>query len=402
MSAIGGIADMKGREVSFSELDRMRASMSLRGRKRSNAYIGGSVDMIYNSSLPNAFDSDEDVQPAVFERGGYSYALSIDSEELHSHAVFEKYRLCGIDMLGSLGGGFALALYDGERKILLLARDKYGKKPLFYQIHDGKIYFSSELKGIFSAIGQRVNVSREILSLHMSAPMGVYRATNIFCDVCEVLAGECVIFGEFGMSRFRYRENRTQRPNKKEFRGKHKELLRPYPINDVGKISETLNDALIAFDYPQFDVDMPSLCELFEICRKKGKDLVRFEDNTRSKSISYAYERQDRLGALFGISAVGASVRRDEETERYSGSLFPFLRERFFSLDASSKSFLVAVMGEKKLEYLMRRFESEKNKDTEAEVRILGMLCQCVEWARSRELAIRSGCDDAQSALSMM
>jgi len=110
-----------------------------------------------------------------------------------------------------------------------------------------------------------------------------------------VLAGECVIFGEFGMIRFRYRENRTQRPNKKEFRGKHKELLRPYPINDVGKISETLNDALIAFDYPQFDVDMPSLCELFEICRKKGKDLVRFEDNTRSKSIKIKRRNSSRF-----------------------------------------------------------------------------------------------------------
>ena len=402
MSAIGGIADMKGREVSFSELDRMRASMSLRGRKRSNAYIGGSVDMIYNSSLSNAFEEDEDVQPAVFERGGYSYALSIDAEELHSHAVFESYRICGIDMLGSLSGGFSLALYDGERKILLLARDKYGKKPLFYQIHDGKIYFSSELKGIFSAIEQRVNVSREMLSLHLSAPMGVYRATNIFCDVCEVLAGECVIFSEFGMSRFRYRENRVQRPNKKEFRGKHKELLRAYPINDADKIGETLNEALIAFDYPQFDVDMPSLCELFELCARKGKNLIRFEDSTRNKSLSYAYERQDRLGALFGVSAVGSALRGECDTEAEKYAISSFLKEKFFSLDVSEMSFLAAITGKKKLEYLIRRFESEKNKDTEAEIRILGMLCQCVEWAQSRELLIKNSDEDVQSALSMM
>lgn len=402
MSAIGGIKDIKGREVVFSELDRMRASMSMRGRKRSAAYIGGDIDMIYNSSAQNAFEDSEDLQPAIFERGRQTYALCVDSELLYSGAIFENYRLLGIDMLGSLAGGFALALYDGERRILMLARDRYGKKPLFYQIHDGKIYFSSELKGIFSAIDKRITVSREMLSLHLTAPVGVYRATNIFADLCEVLPGECVIFGELGMSRFRYRENRAQKQNKMVNKNKGAEIFRPYPIKCADMIGETISDALIAFDYPQFDADMPSVCELFDRSGKEGRYELRFEDTLRNKSLSYAYERQDRLGSLFGISAVGASVRREDDRTAERDEMSEYLKERFFSLDSSDISFLRGVVGVRKLEYLMRRFE-EKSKDTEAEIRILGMLCQCVEWARSRELLIKNSCDDLlQSALSMM
>ena len=135
MSAIGGIFDISGGEIEFSSLNRMRIAMSMRGRKRSSAYLGGNVGIIHNSASPEAFSENEDAQPAIFERGGHSFSLAMDSELLFSSAVFEGYRVSGVDFLGALGGGFALALYDGERRMLLLARDKKGKKPLFYRIY---------------------------------------------------------------------------------------------------------------------------------------------------------------------------------------------------------------------------------------------------------------------------
>ena len=216
-----------------------------------------------------------------------------------------------------------------------------------------------------------------------------------------------IIFGELGMSRFRYRENRIQssKPHKRESRGKYKELLSPYGVSDSKRIDETLCDALISFDYPQFDADMPSVCALFEASRKKGRYSVYFEDAVRNKSLSYAYERQDRLGALFGISAIGATARAENDRASERTEMVSYLKERFFSLDTCSNTFLKSVLGEKKFEYLIRRFESkdENNKDTDSEIRILGMLCQCVEWAQSRELLIiNSGDGGIQSALSMM
>jgi hypothetical protein len=202
-----------------------------------------------------------------------------------------------------------------------------------------------------------------MLSLHLCAPFGVYRATNILPDISEVLPGECILFTELGMSRFRYRENRTHRQKKRELENKATEIFYPYHIENGEKVGETLTDALIAFDYPQFDADMPSVCELFDRSGKEGRYELRFEDTLRSKSLSYAYERQDRLGSLFGISAVGASVRREDDRTAERDEMSEYLKERFFSLDNSDISFLRGVVGVRKLEYLMRRFE-EKSKDT--------------------------------------
>ena len=50
--------------------------------------------------------------------------------------------------LSSFNGMFALSVWDKRKKILILARDQIGKKPLYYYFNDNKFYFSSEIKAI--------------------------------------------------------------------------------------------------------------------------------------------------------------------------------------------------------------------------------------------------------------
>ena len=406
MGAIGGIADLKSKEVDFAALNRMRLAMSMRGRKRSSAYIGGAVDMIYNSSSSAAFEESEDKQPAIFERLGQPYVVAQDSDILMTPSVFEAYRTEGIDFIGRLRGGFALALYDGERKMLLLARDRRGKKPLFYRIYKGRIYFASEIKGITEAISQRVSVSREILSLHLTAPIGVYRASNIFAEISEVLPGECLIFGELGMSRFKYRD-RSERGTllSSQNQSKKDAVLTPYPTEDLLRIEDTLSEALIAFDYPQFDCDMPSLCKLFDSARKHGRENIFFDDSSRRQSLSYAYEREDRLGAFYGIRAEGRMSRGGRMSNMEpKQTMHGYLYKRLTSMSEAQLCLLRNILGSRKLDCLMSRLGDvgENEKDTDSRIRILGMLIQTVMWAESRELLIMSTAEtSSQSALSM-
>src|SRR3954470_5972955 len=59
------------------------------------------------------------------------------------------YEEHGVEFVGRLGGMFALALWDGPRERLVLARDRVGKKPLLWtRLPDGTIAFASELKGL--------------------------------------------------------------------------------------------------------------------------------------------------------------------------------------------------------------------------------------------------------------
>ena len=58
-------------------------------------------------------------------------------------AAYEKW---GTKCLGRLDGMFALAIWDGARKCVFLARDRFGEKPLYYTHHNARFLFASELK----------------------------------------------------------------------------------------------------------------------------------------------------------------------------------------------------------------------------------------------------------------
>ena len=54
----------------------------------------------------------------------------------------------GANCVRSLSGMFGLAIWDSRRRRLVLARDRVGKKPLFYSLHRGALSFASELRAL--------------------------------------------------------------------------------------------------------------------------------------------------------------------------------------------------------------------------------------------------------------
>jgi len=74
---------------------------------------------------------------------GHHFRSASDTE-----VVIAAYCQWGDDFLRRLEGMFALALYDGAQRRLLLARDRAGEKPLFYRCAGGKLTFASELKAL--------------------------------------------------------------------------------------------------------------------------------------------------------------------------------------------------------------------------------------------------------------
>lgn len=69
--------------------------------------------------------------------------------------LYEEY---GTDFVSHLRGMFALAIWDTSQQRLLLARDRMGKKPLYYRMEDGRLCFGSELKALLQIPG----ISREL------------------------------------------------------------------------------------------------------------------------------------------------------------------------------------------------------------------------------------------------
>ncbi|KAJ6573421.1 putative asparagine synthase [Mycena vulgaris] len=84
---------------------------------------------------------DHDRLRTALEGEGYSFKSKSDSE-----LVVQLYKRDGFNLLFNLRGEFALVLYDIKRRLLFAARDRFGVKPLYYTVCNGRILFASEIK----------------------------------------------------------------------------------------------------------------------------------------------------------------------------------------------------------------------------------------------------------------
>ncbi|MBV9180621.1 MAG: asparagine synthase (glutamine-hydrolyzing), partial [Acidobacteria bacterium] len=89
---------------------------------------------------------------------GHQFYTHSDTE-----VIVHLYEDLGADCVRKLRGMFAIALYDERQRSLLLARDRLGKKPLYYAIDGGRILFGSEIKTILSVAPHLTGISPQAL-----------------------------------------------------------------------------------------------------------------------------------------------------------------------------------------------------------------------------------------------
>jgi len=97
----------------------------------------------YNGEVYNFAELEQEMAAS-----GRQFATRSDTE-----AVLNAYLLWGSDAVRRLRGMFSFAAYDGVRGEVLLARDRLGKKPLFYTIRNGALAWSSELEPLYQTLG---------------------------------------------------------------------------------------------------------------------------------------------------------------------------------------------------------------------------------------------------------
>ena len=109
--------------------------------------------IVFNGEIYNFPELRDDL-----EKRGHRFATHTDTE-----TIVHLYEEMGADCVQKLRGMFAFALYDERRGKLLIARDRFGKKPLHYAMAGNRFWFGSEMKSILAVAPELASVNHEAL-----------------------------------------------------------------------------------------------------------------------------------------------------------------------------------------------------------------------------------------------
>jgi asparagine synthase (glutamine-hydrolysing) len=120
-------------------------------------------------------------------------------------ACFEIY---GADFLSHLRGMFAFALWDGHKRRLIAARDRFGIKPFYYALVDGILYFASEAKALLPFL-RGIETDSEALAEYLTFQYTIGEKT-LFKDVHQLLPGHYLVAEDGRIETRRYWDVRYQ------------------------------------------------------------------------------------------------------------------------------------------------------------------------------------------------
>ncbi len=243
MCGICGVLDFHAPRLDPAVVQRMNASLRHRGPDDAGVFADGPV-MLGQRRLAIIDLSPTGHQPmsspdgdAVIIYNGETYNFPELRGELaarghrfrgtsDTEVVLAAYLEWGESCLARLNGMFALAIWDARRRRLLLARDRFGIKPLFYRWRDGRLVFGSEIKAILEHGDPReLNWAFVHEYLYYGNSLGEESA---FAGIRKVLPGHVLRFDAEGLTQRAYWrvEDLEERPGSFEsLRDRTRELL---------------------------------------------------------------------------------------------------------------------------------------------------------------------------------
>ncbi len=142
--------------------------------------------IVYNGEIYNA----EELKQELISKG-YVFETTTDTE-----VILYAYMEYGVPSVNLLNGIFAYAIWDSKEEALLLFRDRFGVKPLFYTVGEQGLIFGSEPKAVFEhpSINPEIDESslREVLGIGPARTEGC----GVFKNLKEVKYGSYVYFSK--------------------------------------------------------------------------------------------------------------------------------------------------------------------------------------------------------------
>jgi asparagine synthase (glutamine-hydrolysing) len=211
---------------------RRLAIIDLAGGDQPIASEDGRIQVVQNGEIYNYREL-----RARLEQAGHRFATHSDTEVL-AHLYEER----GVGFVEELRGMFAIALWDRLERRLVLARDRFGIKPLYYRIADGTLSFASELKALLRQPGFERRVDLDALEAFL-AFNSIPAPLTIFEQARKLPAGHVLVSKGADVSLRRYARPRPVDAGKTrseseadladELRERLRDSVRAHLVSDV-------------------------------------------------------------------------------------------------------------------------------------------------------------------------
>jgi len=189
-----------------------------------------SVWVVFNGEIYNYLDIKREL-----ESYGHVFRTKSDTE-----VIIHGYKQWGDDVLNRLNGMFGLAIWDVRQRRLVVARDPFGIKLIYYRIDGDRFYFGSEMRPIREMMGDKAEVDPTSLNLFLRyrytpSPYTILKGVHKLAPGTKLVAqnGSCQVSRYYKFKPEAFDPPKSPAAAKEELLGLYEGAIRRQLMSDV-------------------------------------------------------------------------------------------------------------------------------------------------------------------------
>jgi asparagine synthase (glutamine-hydrolysing) len=186
--------------------------------------------LVFNGEIFNYIELMEELSDL-----GHQFNCKNDTE-----VFLKSFIEWGVNCFNKFNGMWAAAVYDSKKDELLLSRDRFGIKPLYYYVNNNDIFFGSEVKFILSFI-DKIDVNSDLVREYIVDSSLDHQTKTMFKDIYQLKPGNYIVINSNGIKTKSF-WNYTPKVNKK--------LKYEETVNELGKLFSNSIDLRLRSDVP--------------------------------------------------------------------------------------------------------------------------------------------------------
>lgn len=208
MSGYAALVRFDGAPVDRSFVDYLAASIRFRGPDGEGIWIGEQAALVHSLLATNDVEARER-QPVRRGETVIAGDIRIDGRDPHDPStdaehVLDAYERWGDAFLDHLIGDFSFAIWDGAKRRLVCARDRFARRPLFVARHEGAILVTNNLPTLLDIPGLAAELDDEAVADFLLFGRNLHAERTTFARISRVPAAHALVVTSQGSVLRRY------------------------------------------------------------------------------------------------------------------------------------------------------------------------------------------------------